>query len=125
MFDDRLPINLAEQLEHLRSQPGIDISRQPKGTIIRAETTQNVYELVVLIPEKRLVQISGNDSRLNGIPMVGVFEQSIYGSDKRVTIPSWIGRSMKMLIQFKNGLMTSNVVTSASVSGANWHYDVF
>src|SRR5208282_3068192 len=47
-----------EALKALKAQPGIDISQQPKGSKIIVETDGHLFEITVLSPVNRLVEVS-------------------------------------------------------------------
>jgi hypothetical protein len=108
----------------LKSQPGIDIRRQKPGTQILIETDTGLYELIVVRPEESVVRVSGTDPRLHQ-PVVGRFHRSVYALDPKAALDGWVGKTMKMVIAFRNAPFESGVVLSASVRGTGWHYDVF
>jgi hypothetical protein len=122
---DHFFTSLPDAIQYLRTQPGIDISLQRPGAIVQVVTNPHVYELSIISPQKGLVRVTGNDTRLGRAPLIGEFQRSIYGLDEAVFLDRWVGRAMRMMIRFKNGVLTSSVVTSASVAGNDWHYRVF
>lgn len=125
-MSEPLPSTVSEALEHLRSQPGVNVTRQPVGTIITVITLQHRYELLIVNPAAAgRVQVSGNDIRLSNESLTGQFLQSTYGIDEQVAIDNWIGRSMKMHIRFKNGVMITAPAINAAIRGKSWSFEVF
>ena len=47
-----------ETLKALKAQPGIDLTRQKKGTKIMVETDNHVFEITVRNPASGLVEVS-------------------------------------------------------------------
>jgi hypothetical protein len=114
----------AEILEALKKQPGIDIRRQAPGTTIIVETDTGLYELRVVNPVEGVVQVSGTDPRLHQ-PVLGRFLRSVCASDPQAVLDGHIGRTMRMVIAFRNAEFESGIVVSATVRGEGWSYDVF
>ncbi len=105
-------------------ETGIDLTKQKIGTIITVETEdERLFEMVVKIPERGVVEISGTEPRLKS-PVLGVLTHSFSG-DKHTQINHWIGMLLKMSLVFKNGNYESQPVVHASIKGPGWSYSVF
>jgi hypothetical protein len=105
-------------------ETGIDLTKQKIGTIITVETEdERLFEMIVKIPERGIVEISGTEPRLKN-PVLGVLTHSFSG-DKHTQINHWIGMLLKMSLVFKNGNYESQPVVHASVKGPGWSYSVF
>jgi hypothetical protein len=113
-----------EALKALKAQPGIDISQQPKGSKIIVETDGHLFEITVLSPVNRLVEVSGTEPVLRE-PTVGQYLRGVYVLDASVGFDNWIGRTMQMTIKFRNGIFLSGPVVTASIAGPGWNYEVF
>lgn len=114
------PKTVAQTLQELRSEPGIDISRLAAGTTILVETTQGVYEIVVIEPRISLVEITGTDPRLKK-PVTGQLLASNYDAEGKVSLPNWIGKNLRMQFKFHNCVFSCSVSLSARVG----NYEVF
>jgi hypothetical protein len=106
----------------MTGESGIDITKQKIGTIIRVETEDDrLFELVVKIPERGVVEISGTEPRLK-IPVLGVLTHSF---SEKTQINHWIGKLLKMSLVFKNGNYESQPVVHVTIHGSDWSYIVF
>lgn len=119
-----------DQLLHqLRQEPGIDLFRLRNGNRIIVETGDCIYELTLLDHERWIVSITATDRRVRG-GTVARFLSSVYDREGRAALNGWIGRGLRMQIQFSNGVLQSTPVLNATVVGMNesgdgWRYDVF
>jgi len=103
---------------------GIDITKQKPDTIITVETEDDrLFEIIVKMPERGVVEVSGTEPRLKN-PVLGVLTHSFSG-DKQTQINHWIGMLLKMSIVFKNGNFESQPVIHATIRGSGWSYNVF
>lgn len=105
---------------------GIDITRQPAGTVVLVETEDDILlELEVVVPAKGIVKVSGTEPRLK-IPVLGILSHAFSG-DKKTQIDHWIGMLLCISLSFKNGSYDTKPVVHASMRGPNnaWRYDVF
>jgi hypothetical protein len=116
--------NPSEITAALKSQPGINITRLAAGNVVLVETEGAIYELTVLNPVEGVVRMSATDPHLKN-KRVGKFLQSTFVHDRRVSIPRWIGKAMKMELRFPDMTFQATSAVSASVYGDGWHYDVF
>jgi hypothetical protein len=113
-----------EALKALKAQPGIDLTRQRKGTKIMVETDNHLFEITVLNPASGLVEVSSTLPLLRE-STVGQYLRGVYALDANVGLDAWIGRTLQMFIRFRNGNLMSAPVIAASVIGPGWTYDVF
>lgn len=113
-----------EALKALKAQPGIDLTRQRKGTKIMVETDNHLFEITVLNPASGLVEVSSTLPLLRQ-STVGQYLRGVYVLDANVGLDAWIGRTLQMFIRFRNGNFMSGPVVAASVVGLGWTYDVF
>jgi len=105
----------------------IDVARLPIGTTILVETDLDVMEMQVAQLDPIDVFITSTDPRLKQ-PTLGRLLHSIPGGPVQQPIkvcPGQIVEGMRIIFQFHNGTYESSIVRSASVSGTDWHYDVF
>ena len=61
-----------EALAALKSQPGIDLTKQKKGTRIIVETDSLLFEIVVLDPGRRLIEVASTTPLLRE-PTIGQY----------------------------------------------------
>lgn len=121
----RTPEKTAEQiLAEIRSQPGIDVSRLAKGTRLLIETTQYLYEFVVVDTVNRLVEIQGSDPRFKN-PVIGQFLRSNYDMPGLVFLENWIGKSLRMQVRFRDSAISFPCAVSVRIEGDGYHFDVF
>jgi hypothetical protein len=113
-----------EALKALKAQPGIDLTRQKKGTTIMVETDNHLFEITVLNPASGLVEVSSTLPLLRE-STVGQYLRGVYAFDANVGLDAWIGRTLQMFIRFRNGNFMSGPAVAASVIGPGWTYDVF
>jgi len=100
------------------------LARQSKDSRIFVETDNHLFEIVVVDPVKRLIEISGTDPVLKAAT-IGQYLCGIYALDESVRIADWIGRTLRMSIKFRNGIFLSGPVVSAGIIGPGWRYEVF
>ncbi len=126
--------------------PVIDIRRLKPDTVITLETTRRcpkdiysvttlgndepeeeivtqVIELVILKPADGVVRVCGTDKSLR-TPTIGRLHHSVNPVTSEQTPHSVVQGSI-LVIGLKNSTFTSDPVTSATVRGKGWHYDVF
>ena len=115
-----------EALEALKSQPGIDLTKQKKGTSIIVETDSLLFEIVVLDPGQSVDRSREYGRRSCGSRRLASTFGASTSLDASVGIDNWIGRTMQMFHHFRNGdfSLTGPVVT-ASIAGPGWNYEVF
>jgi hypothetical protein len=113
-----------EALAALKSQPGIDLTKQKKGTRIIVETDSLLFEIVVLDPARCLIEVASTTPLLRE-PTIGQYLRGVYVLDASVGIDHWIGRTMQMFLHFRNGDFLTGPVVTASIAGPGWTYDVF
>jgi len=118
------PKSIDETVRELRSRPGIDVTKLSVNQRVLVETTQAVYEMKVIAARLALVEITSTDPRLRK-PVIGQLWASHYDVAGRVSLPGWIGRSLRMQLRFNNCTFPCSVTLSASVHGDRFHYDVF
>ncbi len=123
MIDSTLKLP-REAITALASQPDIDLIRQRLGTHVYLETTDHSYKLTLLDQRSLRVEIVSNDQRI-GVRSIGIFEQSVYDEEGRVSLRGRIIAGMRMQIRFANGVFQSSPVVLATVCGDGWHYKVF
>jgi len=113
-----------EALAALKKQPGIDITKQQAGHRILVETDNSLFDIEVLNPAAKLIKVYGTTPALRGT-VIGQYVKGVYVLDGKVSIDNWIGRTMRMLLHFRNGDFLSGPVITATVSGPGWKYDIF
>ena len=114
----------AEALKALRAQPGIDLTKQTEGTRIIVETDRHLFEIKLVVPSSGLVEISGSHPGLHNVT-IGQYLRGVYVLDASICIDRWIGRTMQMLLRFRNTQYLSGPVVTAVIYGPGWTYDVF
>lgn len=112
----------AELMKEFWAAPGISIPHLLAGDKVLVETTISVFELVVVAYEH--VEMSGTDYRFKR-PVIGRFAQSVYDVEGTMKFPGWIGKNLRMDVEFQNATFRSTPVVSASVQGKGYRYDVF
>lgn len=118
-----------KQIEELKCQGGVDITKVPVGTTILVETTHAVYEIVVLFPAMALIEITGTDRIFSA--QKGTHEATLKHSTGdqlgQVKIPHWIGKSMRMALQTNDGLVMTSAVCSGRITGPEnaWSYELW
>lgn len=118
-------VKTAEQvLAELKAQPGIDVRRLAKGSVFIVETSVNLYEFTVLNPAHGLVEIDSADGRFVRGAVAQIVE-STYDVEGKIALPFWIGKSLRMQLNFKNGILPCAVSLNARIRGDGWYYDVF
>ena len=119
-------VKTPEQLiRELAAEPGVDIPKLPIGTKIIVETTQAVYELIVLNPPHNVVKVSSTDPRIKGDGVIGQLNQSLYDLAGKVSLPHRIAKNLRMQFTFANALYLCSAAISARVEGDGWHFEVF
>lgn len=111
-------------LKSLRSRPGIKLSRQPQGSRITVETSQEIYVLTVIDPAKLSVSLTGTDRRFRS-PVFGQFTQSNYDIRGDICLKDWIAEDLRMQITFANAVFSCPPAKSARIEGPDWFFDVF
>lgn len=111
-----------QKIQEIWKAPGIIVPSLAPGTKLIIETTAVVFELQVIDHEH--VQVNGTDPRFHK-PVVGRFIQSVYDAEATMKFPGWIGKNLRMEIEFANATFSSTPVISAGVIGKGYHYDVF
>ncbi len=111
-----------ELMKEFRAAPGVSIPHLLPATIVLIETTMSVFELVVIDYEH--VEISGTDYRFH-TPIIGRFIQSVYDVDGVMKFPGWIGKNLRMDVEFQNATFRSTPAVSVGVIGKGYRYDVF
>ena len=66
-----------EALKALKAQPGIDLTRQRKGTKIMVETDNHLFEITVLNPASGLVEVSSTLPLLRESTVASTYEASM------------------------------------------------
>ena len=105
----------------------IDVARLPIGATILVETDLDVMEMQLAQLDPIMVNITSTDPRLKQ-PTLGRLLHSIPSGPLQQpsqVYPGQIVKGMRIVFQFRNGNYESSIVRSASVSGPDWHYDVF
>lgn len=89
----------------------IDIRRLAQGTTLLLEGNCDIYELIVKDPDLGLIEITSNNPVLRH-PVIGQLMNTI----------QWGGH---LVVRFHNGHFYSAPISSASVRGPGWSYEVF
>lgn len=118
------PKTVKQTIEDLKRQPGIDIRKMKPGTKIMVETTQGVYDIEVVAPSVAMIDVSGTEPRLHQ-KLTGQLRASHLDVGGQVGLTAWIGKNLRMAIQFGNAIHNCSPALSAKVSGPDWSYDVF
>lgn len=109
--------------------PYIDLTKQKKDYVIRLETANAVYELVIVNPKDGSVTIVGSKRFAEPTPIT--IKGSIYKSADTgdyITKDKQIHKNMKLQIKDdKNHIVFLDDVFSARIEGPNnsWHYEVW
>jgi hypothetical protein len=106
------------------SNVGIDIRHRHTGETILVETEDGVFELTVTDASQGMVRVSGTDPRLHTLPQ-GCLTHSINPARPKDRQAFWIGPGLRMIFAFRNAVLESGCVMSATIRGPGWHYDVF
>ena len=109
-------------IKDFRAAPGISIPHLLPNTKVLVETTLSVFELRVIDYEH--VEITGTDHRFH-TPIIGRFIQSVYDVAGAIKFPGWIGKNLRMDIEFKDAMFRSTPVVAGCVIGEGYRYDVF
>lgn len=118
-------ITAKDVLADLRARPHIDVSRQPAGTNILVETTQGILEIDVLDPADGLIRLSGTDPKIKA-PRTCRLLQSDYDLQGVIFLPKWIGKELRMKIEFANATFHCSATLSAAIRlKSGKYYDVF
>jgi len=112
----------AELMKDFRAAPGISIPHLLPNTTVLVETTLSVFELRVIDYEH--VEVSGTDHRFH-TSVIGRFIQSVYDVEGTMKFPGWIGKNLRMDIEFKNATFRSTPAVTACVIGKGYKYNVF
>ena len=119
---------MTETAESLKKNGGVDLTKLKVGTTILVETTAGVYEIEVIEPLTGEVSVKATMSPFTAQPTLTLLERSIWDDKGNITIPFWIGKSMRMVFRDDEGkLFATHSVMSAKVEcrDGDWTWEVW
>ena len=120
---------MTETAESLKKNGGVDLTKLKVGTTILVETTAGVYEIEVIEPLTGEVSVKATMSPFTAQkPTLTLLERSIWDDKGNITIPFWIGKSMRMVFRDDEGkLFATHSVMSAKVESrdGDWTWEVW
>ena len=123
-FDDYDKTQAATPQSAIDPNRGVDIRQRKVGETILVETDNGIYELSVVDPVRRLVQVTGTDPRLH-TPTIGCLDYSISALNRLDKREAWIGPARRMILVFRNATLVTGAVSAATIRGDGWRFDVF
>lgn len=120
---------MTETAESLKKNGGVDLTKLKAGTKILVETTAGVYEIEVIEPLTGNVSVKATMSPFAAQkPTFTTLERSIWDDKGLITLPFWIGKSMRMVFRDDDGkLFATHSVMSARVESrdGDWTWEVW
>jgi hypothetical protein len=105
---------------------GFSLTTLRPGTRILIESTiGTLYELTLVHPEWRLVEVYSTDPLFRSSPPKrGHFVESWSEKSGGVKVPDWIVKGGRMLFKFADASFLSEEVASIRLEGDGWHYEL-
>ena len=119
-----MSITTSETKRMLEAQPWIDIRLLASDDKILIEAPPFMYELKILTPVVGILEISSSDNHIIN-PTLCAYVSGVFDLDDIIDFPFRLAATLKMKLQFRNGVYISQPMVSARLTGKGYFYDVF